>query len=179
MHTDDIGENDPYVRLRMMARSLLYCLLVACLLGRPGDAHSDPIPDDSLRGEMTPMISAVLADGDGKADHIGDTVVVSGRVTARPGRLGSPGANVAVLQDGTHGIHLLLPDGPLIERGDSLLVRGRLTKQRGLVKIDVSQYRVVAGAPRVPAPIPLTGGLRYACSEHRGAQRLDTGVIPA
>jgi PAS domain S-box-containing protein len=104
------------------------------------------------------MMSAVLADGDGDRipDRIGDTLVVGGRVTAIRGQLAHSPSDVAVIQDHTEGIHLRLPEGPPLARGDSLLVRGRLTEEKGQVALDVTQYRVVPGPPRVPEPVPLT-----------------------
>ena len=63
---------------------------------------------------------------------------------------------MAVLQDGTGGIHLLLPDGPPVERGDSLRVRGVLAQESGLAELQAVQYTVVEAPPRVPDPTPLT-----------------------
>ncbi|MCS3631617.1 PAS domain S-box-containing protein [Salinibacter ruber] len=107
---------------------------------------------------LTPMISAILADGngDGTPDRLGDTLAVSGRVTAAPAQLSHVRSNVATLQDDTDGIHARLPDGPLVSRGDSLIVRGRLLQERGLTAIDVTQYRIVPSPPRTPKPVPLT-----------------------
>ncbi len=142
-----------------MPRLLLSLFLGACLLGAPSTARSAPPPPiDSLQMRLTPMISAILADGngDGTPDRLGDTLAVSGRVTAAPAQLSHVRSNVATLQDDTDGIHARLPDGPLVSRGDSLIVRGRLLQERGLTAIDVTQYRIVPSPPRTPKPVPLT-----------------------
>jgi signal transduction histidine kinase len=104
------------------------------------------------------MISSILADGDGdgQPDRMGDTFSLSGRITASRGQLSHRGPDVAVLQDETHGIHVRLPDGPLAERGDSLLIRGGLTMGDGLPMIDADTYSVVSSAPQVPQAVPLT-----------------------
>lgn len=138
---------------------MVYCLLAAYLFAGPFDAHSDPIPDDSLQRHLTPMISAVLADGDGdgRPDRTGDTVAVSGRVTAAPGQLAHSAQNATVIQDDTHGLHVRLSEGASVDRGDSLLVRGRLTEEEsGLTQLEASQHKVVAAAPQDPQPLPLT-----------------------
>jgi len=142
-----------------MPQLILSLLLGACLLGAPSTARSAPPPPiDSLQMRLTPMISAILADGDGDGtpDRLGDTLAVSGRVTAAPAQLSHVRPSVATLQDDTDGIHVRLPDGPLVSRGDSLVVRGRLLQARGLTAIDVAQYRVVPSPPRTPVPVPLT-----------------------
>ncbi|MCS3753677.1 hypothetical protein GGP79_001626 [Salinibacter ruber] len=146
-----------------MPRLLLSLLLGAWLLGAPSTARSAPTPIDSLQMRLTPMISAILADGngDGTPDRLGDTLAVSGRVTAAPAQLSHVRSNVATLQDDTDGIHARLPDGPLVSRGDSLIVRGRLLQERGLTAIDVTQYRIVPSPP----PHPETG------PPHRGHHR--------
>jgi len=141
-----------------MIRLILFLLLGACLLGLPPTARSAPPPIDSLQMRLTPMISAILADGngDGTPDRLGDTLAVSGRVTASPAQLSHIRSNVATLQDDTDGIHARLPNGPPVSRGDSLIVRGRLLQERGLTEIDVVQYRIVPSPPRTPKPVPLT-----------------------
>ncbi|WP_263785762.1 PAS domain-containing sensor histidine kinase [Salinibacter grassmerensis] len=141
-----------------MTRPVFFFLLGACLLGAPTSALSGPVPLDSLQVGLTPMISAMLADGngDGKPDQLGDTLAVGGRVTASPAHLSHSRLNVAALQDDTHGIHVRLSENGSVERGDSLIVRGRLLEENGLTAIDVAQYRVVPAPTRVPKPVPLT-----------------------
>jgi PAS domain S-box-containing protein len=118
------------------------------------DARVEPIA--SVRADT---------DDDARPDRVGDTVAVVGRVTAGRGRLAMPEAEMAVLQDVTGGLHLLLPDGPPVERGDSLRVRGVLGQETGLAELRVLTYTVVEADRRVPAPIPLTvasaAGERY------------------
>ncbi|WP_233992753.1 PAS domain-containing sensor histidine kinase [Salinibacter altiplanensis] len=112
------------------------------------------------------MISAVLADGEGngRPDRLGDTLALSGRVTASHTQLAHVRPGVAALQDDTDGIHIRLPDDPPLHRGDSLLVRGRLVEEKGLTAIDVVQYRVVSTDSYTPEPVPLT--VPTAAEEH-------------
>lgn len=95
-------------------------------------------------------------DGDLVPDRKGDTVTVAGRVTAGRGRLAVPVPEMAALQDSTGGIHVLLPDGPAVERGDSLRIRGVVDHAYGLTRLRGVEARVVEAEARTPAPLPLT-----------------------
>jgi len=103
-------------------------------------------------------VAAVRADADGDRvpDRVGDTVTVAGRMTAGRGRLAVPVPDLAVLQDSTAGIHVLMPDGPPVERGDSLQVRGIVDHAYGLTRLEALDARVVGAEARTPGPLPLT-----------------------
>ena len=123
--------------------------------------------DDSLRLKpITPIAEARLdANGDKIPDRMGDTLTVAGRATAGKGRLAVPVPDLAVLQDGTAGIHVLLPNGPVVTRGDSVQLRGVVEQAYGLTRLRGLHYRILDDSIRVPAPLPLTvptaAGERY------------------
>ncbi len=95
-------------------------------------------------------------DDDTVPDRMGDTVTVAGRVTAGRGRLAVPVPELAVIQDSTAGIHVLLPDGPLVEKGDSVRVRGVVDQAYGLTRLRGIAHQVIEAPPRIPGPLPLT-----------------------
>lgn len=148
-----------------MARSAGCVLTLLVLLGgrfgapnAPRSAPSQALrPADSLRGQAEP-IADVRRDRDGDAvpDRLGDTVTVAGRVTAGQGNLPVSIPQFAAVQDSTGGLHVHLADGPSVERGDSLRIRGVLTHRYGLTQLDGLAHQTVEAAPHVPAPMPLT-----------------------
>ena len=145
-----------------MSRAFVWHLLFigAGLLWGAGPAWSTgpPIPDDSLR--LGPAESIVEVRDDANGDHVperkGDTVTVAGRVTAERGQLAVPVPELAVLQDRTAGIHVLLPDELAAERGDSLRVRGVVEHAYGLTRLRGIGGRVVEADARRPPPLALT-----------------------
>jgi two-component system sensor histidine kinase BarA len=104
------------------------------------------------------------ANGDRVPDRMGDTVTVAGRVTAGRGRLSVPVPEIAVIQDSTAGIHVLLPEGPPVERGDSVRLRGVVDQAYGLTRLQGLDYQIVDAPKRVPPPLPLT--VTAATGEH-------------
>ena len=148
-----------------MARSVGCVLAILVLLGgslgasdtaRSASSQALP-PVDSLRGQAKPIADVRRdLDGDAVPDRRGDTVTVAGRVTAGQGELPVSIPQFAAVQDSTGGIHVHLPDGSSVERGDSLHVRGVLTHQYGLTQLDGLAHQTVETAPHVPAPMPLT-----------------------
>ncbi len=123
--------------------------------------------DDSLRLGPAEAIADVRidADGDRVPDRRGDTVTVAARVTAGRGRLAVPVPDFAAIQDSTAGIHVLLSNGPPVERGDSVHIRGVVDQAYGLTQLQGLDHRVLDVPPRVPRPLPLTvtaaAGERY------------------
>ena len=87
---------------------------------------------------------------------MGDTLTVAGRATAGKGRLAVPVPELTVIQDSTAGIHVLIPSGPVVSRGDSVLVRGVVDQAYGLTRLRGLDYHIVDVPARVPAPLPLT-----------------------
>lgn len=154
-----------------MFRTFVTVLLLLGVGLFPGSDASEgvarPALDDSLRLGPVAPIADVRVDADGALvpDRKGDTVTVAGRVTAGRGRLAVPVPELAVIQDSTAGIHVLLPDGPAVEEGDSLRARGIVGHADGLTRLRALKARVVEAQPRLPAPIPLTvstaAGERY------------------
>lgn len=94
-----------------MTRLILFLFLGACLLGVPPAARSASPPIDSLQMRLTPMISAILADGngDGTPDRIGDTLAVSGRVTASPAQLSHVRSSVGPFRTTPTGFTFVSP----------------------------------------------------------------------
>lgn len=132
---------------------------VGVLWGAGGAAAAVPSPlDDSLRlGPAEPIAEVrVDANADDVPDRRGDTVTVAGRVTVQRGHLAVPVPELTAMQDSTAGLHVLLPDGLTVERGDSLRVRGSLEHAYGLTRLRGVEGRVVEADPRAPAPLPLT-----------------------
>ena len=114
--------------------------------------------DDSLQlGPPEPIADVrVDANNDKVPDRVGDTVTVAGRVTAGRGRLAVPVPEIAVIQDSTAGIHVLLPSGPPVARGDSVHVRGVLDQAYGLTRLQGIDHQNVNVPPQAPAPLHLT-----------------------
>ena len=124
----------------------------------PAESTAHSVPDDSLRLGAAEPIADVRADADGDdvPDRAGETVTVAGRVTVERGRLAVPVPEVAVVQDSTGGIHVFLPSGLAVERGDSLRIRGTVKHNYGLTQLRDAEGRVVETDSRLPAPLPLT-----------------------
>ncbi|WP_263792544.1 sensor histidine kinase [Salinibacter sp.] len=124
----------------------------------PAWGAARPTPDDSLRlGPAAPIAEVrVDANADDVPDRRGETVTVAGRVTAGRGRLAVSRPQLVAVQDRTAGIHVRLPDGLVVERGDSLRVRGSLEHAYGLTRLRGAEGRVVEAGARTPAPLPLT-----------------------
>jgi len=105
------------------------------------------------------------ADEDGTPDRVGETVVVAGRVTAVPGALPLPEQGGGAIQGPTGSIHVRLPTGQDLTRGDSVRVWGTLQQEAGLVQIEGRGHERVGTSRRVPRPIPLSvpsaAGERY------------------
>ncbi len=97
---------------------------------------------------------------DANEDHVpdrrGETVMVAGWVTAGRGRLAVSRPRLVAVQDSTAGVHVRLPDSLVVERGDSLRVRGVVTHAYGLTRLRGTEGRVVEAEARTPAPLPLT-----------------------
>ena len=83
-------------------------------------------------------------------------MTVAERVTAGRGRLAVSRPRLVAVQDRTAGIHVRLPDSLVVERGDSLRVRGVVTHAYGLTRLRSAEGRVVEAGARTPAPLPLT-----------------------
>ncbi len=133
--------------------------LVGSLLALvPVEGTARPIMDDSLRlGTAEPIAEVrVDANSDKVPDRMGDTVTVAGRVTAGRGRLAVPVPELAVIQDSTAGIHVRLPTGPPIARGDSVRIRGVVDQASGLTRLQGLDHRILDDSPRVPVSLPLT-----------------------
>jgi len=155
----------------ILVRDLSHDLRVLCLIGGLlviGQLAATARPvNDSLRLQPSATIAEVRvdADGDHVPDRMGDTVTVAGRATAGKGRLAVPVPELASLQDRTAGIHVLLPNGPVVARGDSVQLRGVVEQAYGLTRLRGLHYRILEGSTRVPAPLPLTvptaAGERY------------------
>jgi PAS domain S-box-containing protein len=124
----------------------------------PPESTARSIAADTLRLGPAESIADVRrdADGDMRPDRTGDTVAVAGRVTAARGRLAVPMTDLIALQDSTAGIHALLPNGPTLQRGDSVRVRGVIDQAYGLTQLQGLDYRVVDGPSQLPPPLPLT-----------------------
>jgi PAS domain S-box-containing protein len=124
----------------------------------PIEGVAQSIAADTLQLGRAEFITDVRrdADGDMRPDREGDTVTVAGRATAARGRLAVPMTNLIALQDRTAGIHALLPDGPTLQQGDSVRVRGVIDQAYGLTQLQGLDYRVVDGPSQVPTPVPLT-----------------------
>jgi len=140
-------------------RVLLVLGIAGVLLAlAPLESTARSIAADTLQLGRAESITDVRrdADGDMRPDREGDTVTVAGRATAARGRLAVPMTNLIALQDRTAGIHALLPDGPTLQRGDSVRVRGVIDQAYGLTQLQGLDYRVVDGPSQVPTPIPLT-----------------------
>jgi len=128
------------------------------LVSAPSGGMDRPVLDDRPRLGPAESISEVRIDtnGDRVPDRMGDTVTVAGRVTAGRGRLTVPVPELAIIQDSTAGIHILLPNGPAVERGDSVRLRGVVDQAYGLTRLRGLDCRVVDAPKRVPSPLPLT-----------------------
>jgi hypothetical protein len=136
-------------------RVLLVLGIAGVLLAlAPLESTARSIAADTLQLGRAESITDVRrdADGDMRPDREGDTVTVAGRATAARGRLTVPMTNLIVLQDRTAGIHALLPDGPTLQRGDSVRVRGVIDQAYGLTQLQGLDYRVVDGPRRCPRP---------------------------
>lgn len=140
----------------------LLALALGGLLAQTSTACS--VADDSLQPRPAEPIADVRIDEDGDRvpDRMGDTVTVAGRVTAGQGRLTVPVPEIAAIQDSTAGIHVLLPGGSGVERGDgveqgdSVRIRGVVDQAYGLTRLQGLDYQVLDAPPRVPRPLPLT-----------------------
>lgn len=155
-----------------LPRTLDWVLLILGILTPllslvPLESTAQPLSEDSLQlGPAEPIADVRRdADGDMRPDREGDTVTVAGRVTAARGRLALPMSDLIALQDSTAGVHVLLPEGPTLQRGDSVRVRGVLEQSYGLTQLQGLDYRVIDGPSRHPTPLPLTvttaAGERY------------------
>ncbi|MFB6278732.1 MAG: ATP-binding protein [Salinibacter sp.] len=124
----------------------------------PPESTARSVAADTLQLGPAESIADVRrdADGDMRPDRTGDTVTVAGRVTAARGRLTVPMTDLTALQDSTAGIHALLPNGPTLQRGDSVRVRGVIDQAYGLTQLQGLDYRVVDGPSQLPTPLPLT-----------------------
>ena len=146
----------------ILPRDLSHDLRVLCLVGGLlvlGQLAATARPvNDSLQLQPDATIAEVRvdADGDHVPDRMGDTVTVAGRATAGKGRLAVPVPELAALQDRTAGIHVLLPNGPVVARGDSVHLRGVVDQAYGLTRLRGLTYRVLDDSTRTPAPLPLT-----------------------
>jgi len=145
-----------------MLRTVSFFLLAVLLLGggppvlstgapvvRPAVPSADSLPEP---------ISDVRRDRDRDAvpDRLADTVTVDGRVTGGPNELPLPMTNFVVVQEWGAGLHVQLPEGAPVARGDSLHVRGVLRHKHGLAQLEGLHYTVVDAPGREPAPMPLT-----------------------
>lgn len=150
----------PLAVLRTAGRSLP-AVLAALIVGGLCESSvwaAPAAPGDSLRSGQRVPIEEVRGDAneDTVPDRVGDTVTVAGRITAGRGRLAVPVPELAALQDGTAGIHLVLPQGPPVEAGDSVRVRGVVEQAYGLTRLRATAVRVRDGPARVPNALPLT-----------------------
>jgi PAS domain S-box-containing protein len=139
---------------RLLVLLAMSALVLAAGPASQGRAAAGP---DSLRGTTVPIADVRGdADDDWVPDRRGDTVTVAGRVAAGKNRLAVPVPNLISLHDSTGGIHVVLPGGPSVARGDSLWVRGVVEQEYGLTQLRGVAYGTVDGTPRSPTPIPLT-----------------------
>ena len=94
-------------------------------------------------------------DAYGRAESIGDTVLVGGRVTAGTGMLRAD-VDEVYIQDGTGGLRLVLPDGsrPVLA-GDSVLAYGVVSQYLGTLELAAPSVRKVDAERREIQPIRL------------------------
>ncbi|MFB6272891.1 MAG: ATP-binding protein [Salinibacter sp.] len=123
----------------------------------PGNSAAHPRVQDSLSLGTAAPISEVRVDAndDRVPDRVGDTVTVAGRAVVGRGRLAVPVSEMVVLQDSTGGLHVVMPAGASINRGDSIRVRGIVAHEYGLTQLQGLDYRRIDGPARSPAPLPV------------------------
>lgn len=164
----------------VLGRCLLVAGLVAGLIGFSAPESTAQAPSDE--GRQPDSIEAITrvrvdADQDKVPDRVGDTVTVAGRITAQQGPFLERAA--LFLQDETAGIAVLLPDGPPVDRGDSLQVRGVVDQTFGLTQLDALDYTVVDAESHVPAPLPLTVTAAYGEAYEGRLVRVQGEVLQA
>jgi len=131
------------------------CLVVALLVvgiagaGAANVAAQDDLPLDPIRSIHTPVDSLYVP------VRVGDTVRVSGRVSATSGQVG-PEERVFI-QDRGYGIALDLPSAdPSLRVGDRVQARGVIRHRNGLASIQVVDYTATEEASRPPEPLVTT-----------------------
>ena len=165
-------------------RSALRFAVLAGLwaVGPAAMAQADAGPDWSRSIEA---IQTLRVDGDGDTvpDRVGETALVTGRVTAGTGLLRTD-ANEVYLQDGTGGLRLVLPpDADRVLTGDSVLVFGTLGFRNGMAEMQSPAVRTVASPSRAPeaAVLPLVerpgGGKGPDLEAHEGELVMIEGRI--
>ncbi|MFB6097540.1 MAG: ATP-binding protein [Salinibacter sp.] len=141
---------------RWSTPAILVLLSGVLLGGGPIDGPEQSPSAPSVLSDSIKAISAVRVDADGNRvpDRLGDTVAVAGRTVVTRGVF-MPSAFIS-LQDRTGGIHVLLPEGPSLARGDSVRVQGVVEYKYGLTQLRALDYDVIEAESRLPAPLPLT-----------------------
>lgn len=132
-------------------------LLGVLLFGVGAVNETTPAPTGpSLSPDSIAPISEVRVDADGDyvPDRLGDTVDVAGRAVAQRDVFFQ--SEFIVLQGPSGGIHVSVPEGVAVNRGDSVQVRGVVEHEYGLTQLQSLNYDVADAKPREPAPVPLT-----------------------
>jgi two-component system sensor histidine kinase BarA len=158
-----LEQSKKYFNRTSLSRTLDRLLLILGVLGlllsfAPLESTAQSVSEDTLQLGPPESIADVRmdADGDMKPDRTGDTVTVAGRIAAARGRLALPITDLIALQDSTGGVHVLLPEGPTLQRGDSIHVRGVVEQAYGLTQLQGLDYRSVDGPSRSSTALPLT-----------------------
>lgn len=115
----------------------------------------------------SPSAAGPISIGEARSRQIGALVRISGVVTAEAGRVGTP--PLVVMQDGTGGIAVRLPDGvqpPL--RGARLTATGRLRDPYGQLEVRPDAAGLSVGAVEaIPAPTAVGGAAIGEATEGR------------
>jgi PAS domain S-box-containing protein len=123
-------------------------------LADPADAQNAR-PLDARSERATVAEARSDRDGDSRPDRMGDTVTVAARALHAPGQLHDARADLYV-QGRETGIALRFPEAVSVEAGDSLLVRGVVGQDNGLVQLNVLAHRIMDAPPQRPAPASLS-----------------------
>jgi len=135
-------------------------MVLALWLGTgAGHAQSGGEADSAARAAPAPVDASIeAARATDPGIHMplrrGDTLQVRGRATVGTG--GLPDSTLIFIQDGTAGIAVQLPDGPDVQRGDSLWVEGVVQHGYGLTRLLGLRYERMDVLIRAPEPVPLT-----------------------
>lgn len=143
-------------RGRRWSGALVVAGVLFILVGfSPGRLGAPASPDSS---DVVPAtsIAAVQAnrDEDLVPERLGDTLLIRGRASVTTGVL--PDSARIFVQDESAGVAVDLPEGAVVNRGDSLWVRGIVRQEYGLTLLEGLEYGHVGATSQSPEPFPLT-----------------------